>query len=112
MPTCCCMWWTRPTRTIPSRWPKCRRVLQEIGADTVPQLLVFNKLDALESYATPRCICATRSTSTACRCRASSSAPTPARACRRCARELAQRSQSTAEAMTPEHDTELHDAAD
>jgi GTP-binding protein HflX len=32
----------------PEQIAEVQRVLKEIGADTVPQLLVFNKLDALE----------------------------------------------------------------
>jgi GTP-binding protein HflX len=37
----------------PEQMAEVRRVLGEIGADTVPQLLVFNKLDALESTQQP-----------------------------------------------------------
>ena len=33
---------------FPEQIAEVQRVLKEIGADTVPQVLVFNKLDALE----------------------------------------------------------------
>jgi GTPase len=34
-----------------------QRVLREIGADSVPQLLIFNKIDLLEDDARPRVMC-------------------------------------------------------
>jgi GTP-binding protein HflX len=37
----------------PEQIAEVQRVLKEIGADTVPQLLVFNKLDALEISQVP-----------------------------------------------------------
>jgi len=37
----------------PEQIAQVQQVLTEIGADTVPQLLVFNKLDALESTRRP-----------------------------------------------------------
>jgi GTP-binding protein HflX len=37
----------------PEQMAEVQRVLREIGADGIPQLLVFNKLDALESAQQP-----------------------------------------------------------
>jgi GTP-binding protein HflX len=86
-------------------------VLREIGADTVPQLLVFNKLDALESAQhplhlqdemeidgaqVPRIFLSAKSGEGVPLLRA----------------ELARQSGSVADTMTPEADTELHDATD
>jgi GTP-binding protein HflX len=50
-----------------SRWPKYSACAGEIGADGVPQVLVFNKLDAIEIGATSPCNWRTTSTWTACR---------------------------------------------
>ena len=87
-----------------------QRVLDEIGADEVPQLLVFNKIDALESTQHPLHLRDEIDIDGVQVPRVFLSAHTgegvPALRA-----ELAQRSQSMAEAMTPEHDTELHDAA-
>ena len=73
MPTCCCTWWTPPIPHHPEQMAEVQRVLHEIGADSVPQLLVFNKLDALDARRSGPCqAAATRSSWRACRCRASS----------------------------------------
>jgi GTP-binding protein HflX len=53
MPTCCCTWWTAPTRDYLEQIEQVQRVLSEIGAADVPQILVFNKLDAIEKDSSP-----------------------------------------------------------
>jgi len=47
MPICSCMWWMPRTPNHPEQIEQVQRVLHEIGADHIPQILVFNKLDAL-----------------------------------------------------------------
>jgi GTP-binding protein HflX len=73
----------------PEQIEEVQRVLHEIGADGVPQLLVFNKTDALEPERSSRAAGRLASSSRACRCRACSSAARPAPACRSCGSELA-----------------------
>jgi GTP-binding protein HflX len=94
----------------PEQMAEVQSVLRDIGADTVPQLLVFNKLDALETaqhplhlqddmeidgVRVPRIFLSARSGEGLPLLRA----------------ELARRSGSLGDAMTPEADTELHDTA-
>ncbi|MBT2302848.1 GTPase HflX [Variovorax paradoxus] len=94
----------------PEQMAEVQAVLKEIGADTVPQLLVFNKLDALESTQHPLHLRDEFDIDGVQVPRVFLSAHTgegvPALRA-----ELAQRSQSMNEAMTPEYDAELHDAA-
>ncbi|RST53249.1 GTPase HflX [Variovorax sp. MHTC-1] len=94
----------------PEQMAEVQAVLKEIGADTVPQLLVFNKLDALESTQHPLHLRDEFDIDGVQVPRVFLSAHTgegvPALRA-----ELAQRSQSMGEAMTPEYDAELHDAA-
>jgi GTPase len=94
----------------PEQMAEVQAVLKEIGADAVPQLLVFNKLDALESTQHPLHLRDEFDIDGVQVPRVFLSAHTgegvPALRA-----ELAQRSQSMAEAMTPEYDAELHDAA-
>jgi GTP-binding protein HflX len=95
---------------FPEQMAEVQSVLRDIGADTVPQLLVFNKLDALETaqhplhlqddmeidgVRVPRIFLSARSGEGLPLLRA----------------ELARRSGSLGDAMTPEADTELHDTA-
>ncbi|QSI31703.1 GTPase HflX [Variovorax sp. RKNM96] len=94
----------------PEQMAEVQSVLREIGADAVPQLLVFNKLDALESaqrplhlqdemeidgVQVPRIFLSAKSGEGVPLLRA----------------ELARQSGSLADTMTPADDTELHDAA-
>jgi GTP-binding protein HflX len=94
----------------PEQMAEVQSVLHDIGADTVPQLLVFNKLDALETaqhplhlqddmeidgVRVPRIFLSARSGEGVPLLRA----------------ELARRSGSVGDTMTPEADTELHDTA-
>jgi GTP-binding protein HflX len=94
----------------PEQMAEVQSVLREIGADNVPQLLVFNKLDALDDAQRPlsltdeieldgmqvsRIFLSAHSGEGVAALRA----------------ELARRAPSAAAAMTPEPDTELHDAA-
>ena len=94
----------------PEQMAEVQSVLRDIGADTVPQLLVFNKLDALETaqhplhlqddmevdgVRVPRIFLSARSGEGVPLLRA----------------ELARRSGSVGDTMTPEADTELHDTA-
>ncbi|AGU49475.1 GTPase HflX [Variovorax paradoxus B4] len=94
----------------PEQMAEVQSVLRDIGADTVPQLLVFNKLDALETaqhplhlqddmeidgVQVPRIFLSARSGEGLPLLRA----------------ELARRSGSLGDTMTPEADTELHDTA-
>lgn len=94
----------------PEQMAEVQAVLKEIGADTVPQLLVFNKLDALESAQRPlhlrdeidvdgtqvaRIFVSARTGEGIATLRA----------------ELAQRARVAVEDMTPEAAIELHDAA-
>jgi GTP-binding protein HflX len=94
----------------PEQMAEVQTVLREIGADAVPQLLVFNKLDALESaqrplhlqdemeidgVQVPRIFLSAKSGEGVPLLRA----------------ELARQSGSVADTMTPADDTELHDAA-
>jgi GTP-binding protein HflX len=94
----------------PEQMAEVQTVLREIGAEAVPQLLVFNKLDALESaqhplhlqdemeiegVQVPRIFLSARSGEGVPLLRA----------------ELARQSSSIADTMTPEADTELHGAA-
>ena len=63
---------------------RSKRVLHEIGAADVPQMLVFNKIDRLERPS-GRAACATRRAAAGrARCRASSSARSPAKASTSC----------------------------
>ncbi|CAA2106293.1 GTPase HflX [Variovorax paradoxus] len=95
----------------PEQMAEVQAVLRDIGADTVPQLLVFNKLDALEStqrplhlqdemeidgVQVPRIFLSARSGEGVPMLRA----------------ELARQSGSVADTMTPEANAELHEAAD
>lgn len=95
----------------PEQMAEVQSVLRDIGADGVPQLLVFNKLDALESaqhplhlqdemeidgVQVPRIFLSARSGEGVPLLRA----------------ELARQSGSIADTMTPEADAELHDSAD
>lgn len=95
----------------PEQMAEVQTVLREIGADTVPQLLVFNKLDALESaqhplhlqdemeidgVQVPRIFLSAKSGEGVPLLRA----------------ELARQSGSVADTMTPGANAELHDAAD
>ena len=95
----------------PEQMAEVQTVLREIGADTVAQLLVFNKLDALESaqhplhlqdemeidgVQVPRIFLSAKSGEGVPLLRA----------------ELARQSGSVADTMSPEADAELHDAAD
>ncbi len=94
----------------PEQMAEVQTVLREIGAEAVPQLLVFNKLDALESaqhplhlqdemeidgVQVPRIFLSARSGEGVPLLRA----------------ELARQSGSIADTMTPEADTELHGTA-
>ena len=94
----------------PEQMAEVQSVLRDIGADAVPQLLVFNKLDALETsqhplhlqddmeidgVRVPRIFLSARSGEGVPLLRA----------------ELARRSGSVGDTMTPEADTELHDTA-
>jgi GTP-binding protein HflX len=94
----------------PEQMAEVQAVLKEIGADTVPQLLVFNKLDALERTQRPLHLRDEIDVDGVQVPRIFLSAHTgegiPALRA-----ELAQRSQSMTETMTPEYDAELHDAA-
>ncbi len=95
---------------FPEQMAEVQSVLRDIGADAVPQLLVFNKLDALETaqhplhlqdemeidgVQVPRIFLSARSGEGVPLLRA----------------ELARRSGSVGDTMTPEADTELHDTA-
>jgi len=95
---------------FPEQMAEVQSVLRDIGADTVPQLLVFNKLDALETaqhplhlqdemeidgVQVPRIFLSARSGEGVPLLRA----------------ELSRRSGSVGDTMTPEADTELHDTA-
>jgi len=95
----------------PEQMAEVQTVLREIGAEAVPQLLVFNKLDALESaqhplhlqdemeidgVQIPRIFLSAKSGEGVALLRA----------------ELARQSGSVADTMTPEADAELHDSAD
>ncbi|SOD28743.1 GTP-binding protein HflX [Variovorax sp. YR752] len=95
----------------PEQMAEVQAVLREIGADTVPQLLVFNKLDALESaqhplhlqdemeidgVQVPRIFLSAKSGEGVPLLRT----------------ELARQSGSVADTMTPGANAELHDAAD
>jgi len=94
----------------PEQMAEVQRVLAEIGADTVPQLLVFNKLDALESAQHPLHLQDEIEVEGVQVPRIFLSAHTgqgvPALRA-----ELALRSGSVGPAMTLEADAELHDAA-
>ncbi|MBU1357916.1 MAG: GTPase HflX [Gammaproteobacteria bacterium] len=94
----------------PEQMAEVQSVLKEIGADAVPMILVFNKLDALESAQRPpqladelivdgvqvsRLFLSARSGEGVAALRS----------------ELARRSHSGPDVMTPEHDAELHGAA-
>lgn len=45
---CCCMSLMRPTPNYREQIGQVQQVLAEIGASAIPQVLVFNKLDAIE----------------------------------------------------------------
>ena len=53
MPTCCCTWSTAPTRSSPSRSPRSSACCARSAPTRVPQVLVFNKLDAARRDAAP-----------------------------------------------------------
>ncbi|MDM0048048.1 GTPase HflX [Variovorax sp. J22R115] len=94
----------------PEQMAEVQGVLKDIGADTVPQLLVFNKLDALESAQHPLHLQDEIDVDGVQVPRIFLSAHTgegvPALRA-----ELAQRSRLLSEDMTPEASAELHDAA-
>ncbi|MDM0105659.1 GTPase HflX [Variovorax sp. J22R24] len=94
----------------PEQMAEVQAVLKDIGADTVPQLLVFNKLDALESTQHPLHLQDEIDVDGVQVPRIFLSAHTgegvPALRA-----ELAQRSRLLTEDMTPEASAELHDAA-
>ncbi|MDL9997356.1 GTPase HflX [Variovorax sp. J22P240] len=94
----------------PEQMAEVHAVLKDIGADTVPQLLVFNKLDALESAQHPLHLQDEIDVDGVQVPRIFLSAHTgegvPALRA-----ELAQRSRLLSEDMTPEASAELHDAA-
>ena len=54
MPTCCCTWSTAASPVLDEQMAEVQRVLAEIGAADIPQVLVFNKLDRLEDSQRPR----------------------------------------------------------
>jgi GTP-binding protein HflX len=94
----------------PEQMAEVQAVLKDIGADNVPQLLVFNKLDALESTQLPLHLQDEIDVDGVQVPRIFLSAHTgegvPALRA-----ELAQRSRLSAEGMSPEASPELHDAA-
>ena len=94
----------------PEQMAEVQAVLKDIGADTVPQLLVFNKLDALETARQPLQMCDEVDVDGVQVPRIFLSAHTgegiPALRA-----ELARRSRPPDEGMTPEAGAELHDAA-
>lgn len=94
----------------PEQMVEVQSVLREIGADTVPQLLVFNKLDALDGAQRPLSLSDEIEVDGVRVSRIFLSAHTGEGVAALRA-ELARRAPSVAEAMTPEPDTELHDAA-
>jgi len=94
----------------PEQMAEVQAVLKEIGADTVPQLLVFNKLDALETGQRPLQMCDEMNVDGVQVPRIFLSAHTGEgipvlRA------ELARRSSPPDEGMTPDGAAELHNAA-
>jgi GTP-binding protein HflX len=94
----------------PEQMAEVQAVLKEIGADTVPQLLVFNKLDALETGQRPLQMCDEMNVDGVQVPRIFLSAHTGEgipvlRA------ELARRSSPPDEGMTPDAAAELHNAA-
>ena len=54
MPTCCCTWSMPPARCWLEQTAEVERVLDEIGAAQVPQVVVYNKCDLLEDSRRPR----------------------------------------------------------
>ncbi len=94
----------------PEQMAEVQAVLKDIGADTVPQLLVFNKLDALETARQPLQMCDEVDVDGVQVPRIFLSAHTgegiPALRA-----ELARRCRPPDEGMTPEAGAELHDAA-
>ncbi|MEJ7685889.1 MAG: GTPase HflX [Variovorax sp.] len=94
----------------PEQMAEVEAVLKEIGADAVPQLLVFNKLDALETAQHPLHLRDDIDVDGVQVARVFLSARTgegiPALRA-----ELAQRTRPTEDAMTPDSDPRLHDAA-
>jgi len=94
----------------PEQIDEVQRVLHEIGADQVPQLLVFNKTDALEPSQRPRLrrdLFELEGTPTT-RLFVSSRTGDGLPALRQ---ELADRAARAARAVSPQTSTELHDAA-
>ena len=94
----------------PEQIDEVQRVLHEIGADRVPQLLVFNKTDALEPSQRPRLrrdLFELEGTPTT-RLFVSSRTGDGLPALRQ---ELADRAARAARAVSPQTSTELHDAA-
>jgi GTP-binding protein HflX len=94
----------------PEQMAEVQAVLKDIGADTVPQLLIFNKLDALESTQKPLQLRDEIDVDGAQVARIFLSAHT-GEGVPELRAELAQRSRSLTEDMTPEAAAELHDAA-
>ena len=90
-PTCCCTSSTPPARMLAEQQAEVERVLEEIGAADVPQVLVFNKLDLLEASRQPREAARLhRSALRRARASASSSARAPAQGLPRCAQAIAE----------------------
>ncbi|MDM0020370.1 GTPase HflX [Variovorax saccharolyticus] len=95
----------------PEQMAEVQSVLRDIGADAVPQLLVFNKLDALESTQRPLNLQDEMDIDGVQVSRIFLSAHT-AEGLPALRAELALRSQSVAEEMPLEGGAELHEAAD
>jgi GTP-binding protein HflX len=53
MPTCCCMWWMRPTPTFPEQIEQVQRVLAEIGALTSPRFWCSTSSMPLKTHNRP-----------------------------------------------------------
>lgn len=94
----------------PEQMAEVQSVLREIGADTVPQLLVFNKLDALDDTQRPLSLADEIEVDGVQVPRIFLSAHTGEGVAALRA-ELGRRLPSVSEAMTPEPDAELHGAA-
>lgn len=94
----------------PEQMAEVQSVLREIGADAIPQLLVFNKLDALESAQHPLHLQDEMEIDGVQVLRIFLSART-GEGLPLLRAELARRSGSVDGTMTPEADTELHGAA-
>ncbi|PNG56278.1 MULTISPECIES: GTPase HflX [unclassified Variovorax] len=94
----------------PEQMAEVQSVLREIGADTVPQLLVFNKLDALDDTQRPLSLADEIEVDGVQVPRIFLSAHTGEGVAALRA-ELGRRLPSVSEAMTPEPDAELHGPA-